>query len=255
MSETEYNPDDPAFLLSRSLDEVLPAGEQRRLDEALASSKSLQSEAQQLRAVDRMLKRWGRTQVELDWDHQAALVRARAESDGDSEELRKVDRLLERWGGQSVSFDAERFTTAVMARVGRARTRPSRYGLIFRVGAPLAAAAVVVFAVTSGFGPDRAPTSKDVAYPGGEPVCQVVFGPGPAGTGPSSGESAPLSAVGGRFGSEPVVLVAFVRSPLIPGVKGQSIGAEAGAKGGSTISFGAVGAAPIGVGGNEGPTL
>lgn len=148
MSETPYNPDDPAFLLSRSLDEKLSEEEQEALDRALASSETLRAEAARLRSLDRLVKRWGNRPIELDWEHYSALTEAQLVHDGDADKLRQVDLMLDKWASQTVSIDAEAFTTAVMAGVRAERKAKSWHRVVFRLGVPLAAAAAVVFAVT-----------------------------------------------------------------------------------------------------------
>ncbi|MGB2985545.1 MAG: hypothetical protein WBE26_06650 [Phycisphaerae bacterium] len=223
MNETPYNPDDPAFLASRSLDEDLPECERRRLDEASASSESLRSEAQQLRAVDHLVKRWGAQPVELDWDHHAALIRVQAVSEDDAEELRKVDHLLQRWRSLTVPLDEGRFTAAVMASVESHRARASRYGLIFRLGAPLAAAAAIAFALTTGMW-FTSPQKQ---------VCRVVLGPSLSTVGLSQGVSGASKAV-----------VLFGRDPVDPTPDV-----------GTGISFGSVGASPIALMPEDGPPL
>lgn len=150
MSEPTYNPDDPAFLASRSLDEDLPESEQRRLDHSLSVSDSLRREAEQLRVVDQLVKRSGAEEVDIDWDAYADLVVANALAGQDEEGDGKLDDLLERWGSRQPEADSEAFTAAVMARIEpkRRRLRPN---LIYRIGAPLAAAAAVALAVTASF--------------------------------------------------------------------------------------------------------
>lgn len=149
MDDASYNPYDPAFLLSRSFDEELTEDEQRRLDEALASSPSARREAEELRALDRLIRRWGAEEVALDWENQRHLIVAEASSEDDAEALGKVDALIERWGAEVVAFDEERFTESVMKQVASEPGRKWR-GLILRLGAPLAAAAAIAVAVTIG---------------------------------------------------------------------------------------------------------
>jgi anti-sigma factor RsiW len=151
MSEQPYQPDDPAFLASRALDGDLSEPERQRLEEALATSKELRAEVEQLRKVDQLVKRWGGADVELDWATYGKLVRARAESDADEGDLGRVDQLIERWGRERVEFDEAAFTGAVMARVRSEERRPPRRSLIFRIGAPLAAAAAVAIAAGAWF--------------------------------------------------------------------------------------------------------
>ncbi len=153
MSEQSYNLDDPAFLISRSFDEPLSEEERRRLEKLLAESESLRSEADQLRAVDRLIMRWGGRPVELDWEPHAALVEASLDDVGDEPGLRKVDDLLERWGRQGEEVDPQRFAKAVMARIEASRPRSTGRSLIFRIGAPVAAAAAVALAFVGLYGP------------------------------------------------------------------------------------------------------
>ena len=214
MSEAPYNPNDPAFLLSRSLDEELSDEEQQRLDKALASSESLRSEAMQLRAVDRLVTRWGARPAKLDFEHHAALVVAQAVDGEDIKTLRKVDQLIKRWGSRGVLHDEERFTAAVVDKVARESMRTTRRGLVLRLGAPLAAAAAIVFAVTSGvWWP---------SYP--EAVCRVEFG-----------SSVTALALHTEVGGGPGAIVSFGRAPI-------DEVASSPVQGG--ISFGTVGSTP-----------
>ncbi len=166
-SEKPYIPDDPEFLASRALDEDLCADERRRLDEALAGSDELRVEAKLLGTVDHLIKQWGGDEVELDWETYAKLVRARIESLGEEEGLQKVDEVLTRWGAARPETDGERFKTAVMRRVRADAPQRSWRRMVFRIGAPLAAAAAVAIAVTASF---WSAASR-------ETVCQVVIGP------------------------------------------------------------------------------
>ena len=156
MSEVPYNPDDPIFLLSRSLDEELSGAEREKLDRALASSGALRAEADRLRRLNELIQRWGERPVQVDWVNHAAHTKARLIDDGQAEKLEKVDQLLGRWASQTVSIDEEAFTAAVMASVRAERKTPSWHSVVFRLGVPLAAAAAVVFAVvgTSWFTPE-----------------------------------------------------------------------------------------------------
>lgn len=146
MTDSPHNPNDPAFLFSRSLDEELSESDSKRLEEELASSAVLRAETDELAAVDRLVKRWGLWKVDLDWENHAKLLSA--EATGEAEGLGEIDSLLGRWGADEVELDWERFTGAVMTEVKRLRhPRPGRR-LIFRLAAPLAAAAAIVIAVT-----------------------------------------------------------------------------------------------------------
>lgn len=225
MSEAPYNPNDPAFLLSRSLDEELSDEEQQRLDKALASSESLRSEAMQLRAVDRLVTSWGTRPAGLDFEHHAALVVAQAVDGEDIKALRKVDQLIKHWGSRGVLHDEERFTAAVVDKVAREFRRTTRRGLVLRLGAPLAAAAAIVFAVTSGvWWP---------SYP--KTLCIVELGP-----------SATALALHTDADGVPGVIVSFGRA---------SIGEVAGSPVQRGISFGTVGSTPPAALPGESPPL
>src|SRR3990167_1097091 len=117
MTRDAYNADDPAFLISRSLDDDLPEAERRRLDEALGQSESLRSEASKFEAVDRLVQRWGRRSVELDWRYHAALTHASAAEGTGETGSRKIDDLLRRWGGRSDDAEAVDLTAGVLAKI------------------------------------------------------------------------------------------------------------------------------------------
>ena len=211
MSEAPYNPDDPAFLASMALDEVLAAEERRKLEELLAASETLRGESEGFRAIDR-LKRWAAGPVELDWDAHAALSAARAAGDDDEQDLREVDRLLERWGRAPAVVDEDAFVASIMARVAPRSTRSRRRQMVFRIGLPLAAAAAMAIAVTGVFWSPAAPQA----------VVQLAKGPVP----PVSYDPVEPTRV---------ALAVFDRAPLN----------RDGPGGVSTISFIAVGAAPV----------
>lgn len=227
MSEAPYNPNDLAFLLSRSLDEELPESERQKLREALAASEALRAEAEQLRALDRLVKRWGQRTVELDWEHHAALAKAQAAADGDAEKLGRLDTLLDRWAGQPVGFDEERFTAAVMAKVRSERKRRTWQAVIFRLGTPLAAAAAVVFAVTATLW----------WKPATEPTYTIEIGPPPA-----------MAAQASSAGDVPEAVVVFGQMPADKAANVVSSGRRS-----SAISFIAIAAARVIVGAGEIP--
>lgn len=220
--ETPYNPDDPAFLLSRSLDEELSEPERQRLEDALARSQTLRADAGQFRALHRLMKRWGRQPADIDFAHHAALIAAQT-ADEDSEALRNVDRLLARWGSRRVALDEGKFVDAVMSRVLPHPTRALRTRLIFRLAVPLAAAAAVAVALTTGVW----------FTPGAKPRCHVAIGPH---------WSAAVAAHDSD--AEPRHLVMFGRDAVdrIPSVP-------------MGVSFGAVGAVPVSFSSNDGPPL
>lgn len=167
MSETPYNPDDPAFLASRSLDEELSASDRRRLDEALAASESLRAEVEGLRAVAGLVKRWRTGEVSLDWAAHGRLIEARALAGPQGEHDHKLDELLVQWADHRVEIDEGAFTAAVMARVSPRPRRVWRRNLVLRLGAPLAAAAAVAIVVLG--------TLRFWASPG--PRVEVSIGP------------------------------------------------------------------------------
>lgn len=164
MNGEAYNLDDPLFAVSRSLDEDLPEDERRKMEEALAASESLRAEAEALRATDRLVKRWASTPAELDWRRHAELIEAQATGE-ESKELEKVDHLLGRWGRTEPLLDEDAFAAAVMAKVRSEGRRSMRSSLLFRLGAPLAAAAAVAIAITGSLWlrPSSEPTTY-VAY-------------------------------------------------------------------------------------------
>jgi len=167
MTDEPYNPEDAALLFSRSLDEDLSDEQQERLDQALAKSDALRAEADELRSVDRLMKEWGAQPAKLDWEPYAATIRARIDAEGDEDELRKVDEWIKRWGEKAVPVDEESFTRRVMAGIEPSRGRSPVFALVFRIGAPLAAAAAIALTLTATFwsGQDR------------DAICEVAIGP------------------------------------------------------------------------------
>ena len=225
MSDAPYDSDDLSFLLSRRLDGDLGSDEQRRLDEELGRSKVLRQEARDLESVDRLVKRWGRTQVELDWEAHAALTVAEATGETADPALSKVDALLRRMGGTAPELDWDRFGASVLSRThGRpnASTTPPRR-LIFRLGIPLAAAAAVLITVTTTLwrapsdareniiviGPVARVTGWD-SSPTAEPILEVRFGRNPQRAAPSRSSRVAFVSVGAdplptrRGGSAPL---------------------------------------------------
>ncbi len=209
MSDEGYNPDDPLFALSRSLDEELPEDVRQKMEEALAASEALRAEAESLRATDRLVKRWASPPADLDWGRHAALIEAQAPGD-DSEELDKLDRLLERWGRTVPLLDEGSFTAAVMAKVRLERRRAARSSMLFRLGAPLAAAAAVAIAITGSLW----------LMPSGEPIPYVNY-------------ARELSTDRVDAGRPSVTVVSFVRTPV----------EQAGITVPEGMSFGSVGSA------------
>lgn len=224
MSEQEYNENDPLFLLSRSLDQELSAQKRQSLDEALASSGSLRDEAAKLRGVDRLVRRWGSLEVDANLDGFAEAVGGAPEPEG----LAGVDELVARWGSRSVESGSEALVARVMARIAPtphlaargpvAARRPLHWQrVIFRVGAPLAAAAALALAfVTYSRVPPSSHRQVEVAW--GPPlaavsqrVCDVSFRRVPA------GQQGPSIASGVSFviaGADPLPAEQSVAPPL-----------------------------------------
>jgi len=179
MKELPCNPDDPAFLLSRSLDEALSAADLEKLDRALAASASLREEAERLRALDGIVKRWGARPPQLDWHHHAELTAEMLAPDTEADKLDRLDRLLGDWAGVAPTIDEKAFAEAVMTRV-RGQRKRAWQSMIFRIGVPLAAAAAIMLALTA----------RMWVEPRAEPAMTIELGPlamadsGPAQHGP-----------------------------------------------------------------------
>ena len=223
MTGDAYNPNDPAFLISRSLDNDLSEAERRRLDEALGQSESLRSEASKFEAVDRLVQRWGRRSVELDWRSHAALTQASAAEGKGETGSRKIDDLLRRWGARSDEVEAVDLTVGVLAKIRgeRRRATPQRY--LLRIGLPLAAAAAIILTVT---------TTTWFAPPP-QPICRVAIGP----------SSRTTTRVAPEAGSG--IVVSFVRST-------EALAASPTAP---SIGFATIGVEPIGAGSEESAPL
>jgi hypothetical protein len=158
--------------------------ERKRLEALLAKSEELRAEADEFRALDRLIKRWGAQPVELDWEPHGAVVDARIDAEDEEEDLGRIDEWLQRWGDRGFEIDEERFTAGVMARIGASRRSPMR-SLIFRIGTPLAAAAAIAVALTATFWSPRP----------SDPMCDVVIGPKVGTTGDSTEVTAPAAVV------------------------------------------------------------
>lgn len=221
MMADAYNPDDLAFLISRSLDGDLSADERRRLGASLSQSESLRSEASKLEAVDRLIHQWGQKPVELDWKHHAALASACA-GNTDDKRLSKVDDLLRRWRDRSVGVEAIDLTTSVLAKIRSERRFANPYRLVLRLGVPLAAAAAITLAVTATtwFAPAR------------DPICRVAIGP------------SSWSAAVAERGVESRVVVSFAQSGEAP----TTLWTPA-------IGFATIGVEPLGSAGEESSPL
>ncbi len=223
MTRDAYNPDDPAFSISRALDDDLPEAERRRLDDALAQSESLRSEASKFETVDRLVQRWGRRSVELDWRSHAALTQASAAEGKGETGSRKIDDLLRRWRGRSDEVEEVDLTVGVRTKIRdeRRRATPQRY--LLRIGLPLAAAAAIILTVT---------TTMWFAPPP-QPICRVAIGP----------SSRTTTRVAPETGSTDVVSFARPTEALAASPTAPSIG------------FATIGVEPIGAGSEESAPL
>ena len=189
MNEQPINPNDPGFLLSRQLDGDLTDDERRRIDDALCLSESLRDDAASMRKTNDILRRWAGAPVELDWEGHAALINARCQTDDTSQDQPELDGILTRWSQDDVAFDEDKFMDGVMQRIGgnaRDIERPSSHRWMLRIAMPLAAAAILMFALIGGpwmserFGAgvveNQLANTADVGpAPMGAPVCVVRF--------------------------------------------------------------------------------
>ena len=214
MSETTFHPDDPLFRVSRGLDNDLSVSERRRLEATLAESEAMREQADELRAADRLIRRWAKSVVELDWEPHAELVRARLAPVGD-DESREVDGLLARWARPVAIVDAETFTAGVLAKIQPPKPQVQPPPWVYRWGVPLAAAAALGMALTA--------TSWFTAT--GRPVTLVEVGP-----------RVSMATRVASVSEEPRVVVSFVRTA----------DASATPSGSTTgISIAAIGASPL----------
>lgn len=166
MIDETYNPNDPEFLASRALNEQLTDKERALLDRALAESPELRAEVQRLGGVSDLIARWAAASPEIDWETHAKLIDADVVSESELEAagLEAVDRLVGTWGSRRVELNEEAFTASVLDRIAPEESTHSRSfsRMVFRVGAPLAAAAVIVLAVSLQFFPTGAPGALSV---------------------------------------------------------------------------------------------
>lgn len=213
MTETDYNPNDPEFLASRALDEPLSGEAKAKLDEALGASDDVRSLGEQLDAIDRLVKRWGRRQPNIDWKNHARLIKARVESIGEADQLDAVDSLMSKWASSQPIIDEHRFESAVMDRIRRYGPMNVRRRIIFRIGASLAAAAAIAIVATGLFRSNRSD----------QRIVRIAIGPS--------------SRIASTYGpSSAVALVSFDRTPPTQEITGRQ----------SSLSFLAMGSSPLG---------
>lgn len=222
MTESDYNPNDPEFLASRALDEPLSGEAKAKLDEALDASNDVRSLGEQLDAIDRLVKRWGRRQPDVDWKDHARLIKARVESIGEEDQLDAVDSLMSKWASSQPIIDERRFESAVMDRIGRYGSANVRRRIIFRIGASLAAAAAIAIVATGLY----------QLNPSDHRFARVAIGP--------------MSRVASTYGPRSAVaLVSFDRTPPTREITGRQ----------SSLSFLAMGSSPLGGLMEESPPL
>ena len=178
MSDSEYNPHAPLFLLSQSIDGVLAPTQQEQLEAALAASAELRAEAEQLRAVCKLIEAWGTQADGVDADSlgEEVSVHLAASEGAESSELAGVDDLLRRWSQPEPKIDWEQFHGSVMKRIAPERSERSAapvWGRILRLGTPLAAAAAIALAYVGYLRPWNLPRSQP-AHP---PIVSVRIGP------------------------------------------------------------------------------
>lgn len=211
MNDPTYNPDDLGFLISRGLDEDLSAVEQRRLDEAIRASTELGEDARAYAATDQLIRRWALQKAELDWEATAGLTQAQVDGAAKDNGLRKVDALLHRWGTPEANLSNADLVDGVLRRIRLEQGQFRWRRLVFRLGAPLAAAAAVAIVLfgTTWFKPVGGPTihvvisgtSAMASASGEEPRTVVSFAPGTEAA--SGGASLPPSIGFLTLGAEP----------------------------------------------------
>ena len=222
MTESDYNPNDPEFLASCALDEPLSGEAKAKHDEALDASSDVRSLGEQLGAIDRLVKRWGRRQPNIDWKDYTRLVKARVESIGEEDQLDAVDSLMSKWASSHPIIDERRFESAVMDRIGRYGSANVRRRIIFRIGASLAAAAAIAIVATGFYR----------SNPSDQRFVQVAIGP--------------PGRVASTYGpSSAFAVVSFDRTPPIRKITGRQ----------SSLSFLAMGSSPLGGLMEESPPL
>ncbi len=153
------NADNLLFLVSRELDgDEFSLAEREELARALEESDDLRHAAEQIRLVDRLVRRWGQSKPEVDAEAMLAQSVGRVLPDAPQTDEEEIDRLIGRWAATRIKTDESRYTAAVMRRVRAAAPRTAIRPWLFRLGVPLAAAAAVGFAVMGHLWPTATPT-------------------------------------------------------------------------------------------------
>lgn len=147
MTTDSYNPRDAEFLLSRDLDGELSPDERRALQARVQQSPALGNESTGFGAVADLLRQWGTTAPDVDWDAHLALTMARLDDDAEAGD-QALNSLLSRWAANAPAHDDSRFTQLILSQI-RGKLRQPAYRRILRWSAPLAAAAALAFVVTA----------------------------------------------------------------------------------------------------------
>ncbi len=170
MTSDSYNPNDPLFLVSESIDDMLSPETERALRVSLDASDQLQAEAVQLKRVAQIITRFAARKPTLDWDAHAEKILARIADQCSDDSLDEVDQTLVAWGQRDIDDATPDLATTVLKRA-HAQTnrnadpnrsghndrsdrndRGSRYKIfhipwLAKVAIPLAVAAAIVLAV------------------------------------------------------------------------------------------------------------
>ncbi len=149
MSESTYNPNDPAFLASRSLDETLDDADQERLRDVRSADASVETEARQLAAVDALVRKWSESDAYGTPDAFVESVLGRIVDEHD-EKNHALDQRIRDWAGNVPQVDARAFVNGVRRRMERGHGQRRRRPMLFRLGVPLAAAASIALALSAG---------------------------------------------------------------------------------------------------------
>jgi len=148
MIDPPYNPNDPAFLLSRSLDESLTDGEKQKLRATLETSEEFRRLLAELRSVDSLVRHWGARKIEVDESSFVDGVLGRI-ADEHSDAFSEVDDVLRSWGERSVRVDEASFVAGVHRRVNESSRERVTSTWIYRIRRPVAVAAALGLVVTA----------------------------------------------------------------------------------------------------------
>lgn len=150
MTDDTYNPQDPAFLASRSLDEVLSDADAERLQAWLQASPQAERMFEEWRTVDAAVKQRCGDVVEVDETAfvESVLGRIAEQHDHTDEAL---DAALRTWRDDRVELDDAAYVDKVRSRLGARDNRTAYRPFLHSIRRPLAAAAVVALILTGGW--------------------------------------------------------------------------------------------------------